>query len=186
MDTVHSQSSSPFGSHKNTHILWMWNIIMHEIGTLSVSYEPAMKPPVDKSPPTGVQEFGSLMKKSCWESWEELAYRALGFLSTQWGPGRRGAVEQNRARPAGPAAWLQFYWSGNLQQPYWGNTGDSAEQEQIWVSLEWTDVRVYVCLLFIPWYDYITVSMLTLTLKLWLCCNLGINLFVFKCKHRNL
>ena len=32
---------------------------------MSVSYEPAMKPLVDKSPPTGVQEFGGLMKKSC-------------------------------------------------------------------------------------------------------------------------
>lgn len=47
---------------------------MHETGSMSVSYEPAVKALVDKSPPTAVQEFGSLMKKSCragrsWSAW---------------------------------------------------------------------------------------------------------------------
>lgn len=51
--------------------LWMWNTIMHETGSMSVSYEPAKEPLVDKSPQTGVQEFGGLMKKSWWagRSW---------------------------------------------------------------------------------------------------------------------
>lgn len=38
---------------------------MHETRPTSVSYEPAMKPCVDKSPPTGAEEFGGLMKKTC-------------------------------------------------------------------------------------------------------------------------
>lgn len=58
-------------SHTHSDTLWMWNMITHATGPMSVSYESAMKPLVDKSPPTGAQEFGSLMKKSCWagRSW---------------------------------------------------------------------------------------------------------------------
>lgn len=57
-------------THTHAYTVWMWNIT-HKTGSMSVSYEPAMKPLVDKSPPTGVEEFGSLMKKSCWagRSW---------------------------------------------------------------------------------------------------------------------
>ena len=76
---------------------------MQETGPMSVSYDPAMKPLVDKSPPTGVQEFGGLMKKSCWESWEEPAFPGLGFLyAPRRGPNRSGVAEQGGGELAGP------------------------------------------------------------------------------------
>lgn len=78
-----------------TFILSMWNIIMHEAGLVSFSYEPAMKSLVDKSPPTWEEEFGSLMKKSCW-SWRSCL--TLGspnsLLRPQWRGVGGGAKEE--------------------------------------------------------------------------------------------
>lgn len=68
-------------AHANT--LWMWNTIMHKTEPMSVSYEPALKPLLDKSPPTGVQEFGSLMKKSCCAGRSRSAW-FLSALSRPW------------------------------------------------------------------------------------------------------
>lgn len=129
MVTVHSQSITLSGSHTHTcmhaYTLWMWNIIMHETGPMSVSYEPAMKPLVDKSPPTGVQEFGGLMKKSCWAGRSRPGY---------------GVSKRPIEAPTGGELWSimggswQGQWhgfnttelSGNLQQSYsrfsWAST----------------------------------------------------------------
>lgn len=111
-------------THMHMYTLWMWNIIMHETGPMSVSYEPAVKPLVDKSPPTGVQEFGGLMKKSCWagRSWPAWLW---GFQAPYRGPNRGGAVEHNGGKLAGSVAWIQYHWT------VWEFTaaiGDSAEQ----------------------------------------------------------
>lgn len=109
------QSTSPSGSHARAltraNTLWMWNIIMHKTGSMSVSYEPAMKPLVDKSPPTGVKEFGSLMKKSCWagRSWPAWLW---GFGAPCRGPNRRGAMERTgEGVGAGLVAQRQCLWT---------------------------------------------------------------------------
>lgn len=75
-------------AHANT--LWMWNTIMHKTEPMSVSYEPALKPLLDKSPPTGVQEFGSLMKKSCCAGRSRSAW-LWGFWAPYRGPDMGGS-----------------------------------------------------------------------------------------------
>lgn len=71
-------------------------------GLASVSYEPTLKPLVDKSPPTAVQEFGGLMKKSCCAGWEERSPRLRGLserpIKAPTGAAGAGLVWRRRRR----------------------------------------------------------------------------------------